>query len=130
MKARGESRPAHPTRQRAGVAEIGTEQTGQDLEGRRLAGTVGPDDPQRLARRDLEGDILERPELFWLEWIYIASARQRRNHRRDESRRLSKRWPRLNFFQTPSKEMTGWLELGILCKAIFGAVKHQPANDE
>ena len=36
----------------------------EDLEQRRLAGAVAPDDAEHLAALDLEADVLERPELL------------------------------------------------------------------
>ena len=39
------------------------EDPGEDLEQRALAGAVGPDDAQRLAVRDRERDVAQRPEV-------------------------------------------------------------------
>src|SRR5207247_462587 len=49
---------------------------GEHLEKRALAGAVGPDDAQRLAVDDLEGDIPQRPEM-WVGALDLVAPGQR-----------------------------------------------------
>ena len=54
--------PGHAARHK-GLARAGPEDAGQHLERRRLAGAVGADESDPLARRDGEGDVLHRRHL-------------------------------------------------------------------
>ena len=51
----------HPRRSAAGQ-----QQRGEDLDERRLAGAVRPEQPEELARTDLEVDSVERDDILWL----------------------------------------------------------------
>src|SRR5262249_11095229 len=58
------------------VARVGTAQRGEDRERRRLAGAVGAEEADHLARRDLEAHPVERDART------EADAQPRRTHRR------------------------------------------------
>jgi len=83
MKARGDLDQRTDSANDAEWPRSGRSRRVRTLRAVDLPAPLGPMIPSAWQAR-LEGDILERPELFWLEWIYIASARQRRYHRRDE----------------------------------------------
>src|SRR5262249_54037694 len=56
----------------------------QQLEQRRLAGAVGPDDADRFSGRDRQRDVAQRPELVPVEGIGALARKGARHERRDE----------------------------------------------
>ena len=66
---------AHPAVE-GGLARGRLSDPREDLQERALAGTVAPDDPDDLARPDLEADVLQGPELLGLARCAAAPASQ------------------------------------------------------
>ena len=123
MEARRRPRSALPTRPRMVAAAAGrAHDPREQLEHRGLAGAVRTDDPQRLARRHLEGDVPQRPEVV----LRPSSSRggpsgdAARPWPESRSRRLSCSSPRRNFFQT-SRTSTLGVGIGVSRLAIRGS---------
>src|SRR4029077_18859874 len=81
-----------------GSAERWLENPREQLERRRLAGAVSPDDPQRLAIVHVERDVSQRPEFLALERVGVRLPKQGRRHRRQQVAKAVVRLPAPELF--------------------------------